>query len=73
MYLLICYLPSAVQHSNNTNTHQTIHVSTDSSDIQRKRLFLDAKNKDGLTCLDIASRQVEESELDLTRKYVAYR
>jgi hypothetical protein len=40
-----------------------------SSDLNRKRLFLQSKNKEGQTALDIASTRVLKTELDLTRKY----
>ena len=43
-----------------------------STDLQRKRLFLQEKNKEGFTALDIASQPVLTSELDLTRKYCAW-
>jgi len=43
-----------------------------STDLQRKRLFLDEKNKEGFTALDIASMPVLATELDLTRKYSSW-
>jgi len=43
-----------------------------STDLQRKRLFLQEKNKEGLTALDIASMPVLTTELDLTRKYCSW-
>jgi len=43
-----------------------------STDLQRKRLFLQEKNKEGLTALDIASMPILTTELDLTRKYCSW-
>jgi ankyrin repeat protein len=43
-----------------------------STDLQRKRLFLGDKNKEGFTALDIASMPVLTTELDMTRKYSSW-
>lgn len=43
-----------------------------SSDLNRKRLFLQARNKHGFTALDIACRKVEDLELDMTRLYASW-
>ena len=52
--------------------HFTELLYSTATELNKKRLFLQAKNKEGQTALDIALERVRVTELDLTRLYCSW-